>query len=328
MKTGKVSEPILMRSVLKQLKKRREDILQGPKIGAQQGILDVATKENLVVSTTPFIGTKKEVGQFGIMEALYRMAVTGVEPIGVTISILLPDKMEEKALKIMMEEFRLVCNEWNIDIVNGHTEVTKAVNEPIVTATAIGTSEQQVSGQCLQVGQELVVVGFCGLSGSVRLAYRKEKELLERYSHSFIEDCQKLKEFIWIKKGIEILREKECSVYHIGKGGVFGALWKFSEGSNVGFSVDLMKIPLKQETIEISEFFNLNPYYLESIGCLLVGCTNGNELVEEMRKNGISATIIGRVTKEQSRVIYHDDEERYLEQSKADEINKILEMEW
>lgn len=328
MKTGKISEPILIRSVLKQLKKRREDVLQGPKIGGQQGILNVATKDNLVVSTTSFIGSKKEVGSFGMMEALYRMAVTGVDLVGVTLSILLPDKMEEKALKTMMEEFRLVCNEWNIDIVNGQTEVTKAVKEPIITVNAIGTSDQQIQGQCLQEGQELVVVGYCGLSGSVRLAHRKEKELLERYSHSFIEDCQKLKEQLWIKKGIEILREKECSVYHIGKGGVFGALWKFAEGSNVGLSIDLMKIPFKQETIELTEFFNINPYYLESIGCLLVGCSNGNELVEQMEKNGISATVIGKVTKEQSRVIYHEDEERYLEQPKADEINKILEMEW
>lgn len=328
MKTGKISEPILIRSVLKQLKKRREDILQGPKIGGQQGIMDIATKESLVVSTSSFIGTKKEVGQFGMMEALYRMAASGVDPVGVTLSILLPDKMEEKALKMMMEEFRLVCKEWNMDIVNGHTEVSKAVNEPIITATILGTSDTVIKAQSLRDGQELVVIGYCGLSGSVRLAYRKEKELLERYSYSFIEDCQKLKEQLWIKKGIEIVKDKEYSVYHVGKGGIFGSLWKFAEGSNVGFSIDLMKIPFKQETIEITEFFNLNPYYLESIGCFLVGCTNGNELVETMEKNGIPATIIGKVTKEQSRVLYHDDEERYLEQPKADEINKILEMEW
>jgi hydrogenase expression/formation protein HypE len=37
-----------------------------------------------------------------------------------------------------------------------------------------------------------------------------------------------------------------------------------AEASGVGLEIDLKKIPVRQETIEICEFFGINPYELIS----------------------------------------------------------------
>ncbi len=78
------------------------------------------------------------------------------------------------------------------------------------------------------------------------------------------------------------------------RGGVFGALWELGQCSGVGLEIDLKKIPIRQETIEICEFFDLNPYKLLSGGSLLLAAADGNALVHAIRQAGGEAVIIGR----------------------------------
>lgn len=69
------------------------------------------------------------------------------------------------------------------------------------------------------------------------------------------------------------------AMHDVTEGGIFGALWEMAEASGVGLCVDLKKIPIRQETIEICEFFNLNPYQLISSGSMLIGTDHGSQLV-------------------------------------------------
>ena len=334
MKIGKSSEAILRRSVLKQLKKRREEVVQGPCYGEQVAVLDSSNKNRVILSTNPFIGTKKEAGEFGIFEAINDVASTGAEPIAILVSILLPAKMEEKGLKRIMDDLRVQCQKWNVDIVGGHTEVTPAVNEPILTITAIGMTQEETwhHSSTIQAGQEIVMTKWCGQSGTARLALRKEKELQQRYPNDFLDGAKQMKEWLSIQEEMKVLKEYEKewevgAIHHVAKGGVFGALWEFASAGKVGLDIDLMKIPLKQETVEVCEFFDLNPYCLESVGCLLIAVSKGNELVAQLNRANIPAVLIGKVTKTNDRIIRNEEEERYLEPPKSDEINKIFAME-
>ena len=53
MKIGKLPEPVLIRSVLKQVKHRREEVLVGPAVGHDCAALEVGEDEVLVMSTDP-----------------------------------------------------------------------------------------------------------------------------------------------------------------------------------------------------------------------------------------------------------------------------------
>lgn len=59
MKIGKLPEPVLIRSVLKQVKHRREEVLVGPAVGQDCAALEVGEDEVLVMSTDPITGTAK-----------------------------------------------------------------------------------------------------------------------------------------------------------------------------------------------------------------------------------------------------------------------------
>lgn len=62
--------------------------------------------------------------------------------------------------------------------------------------------------------------------------------------------------------------------------------------------MDFRKVPIRQETIEVCEIFDINPYRLESEGSVLLGIRGGQELVQKLRQEGNMAEIIGRQTME------------------------------
>lgn len=86
------------------------------------------------------------------------------------------------------------------------------------------------------------------------------------------------------------------AMHDVTEGGIFGALWEMAEASGVGLEIELKKIPLKQETVEICEFFGINPYGLISSGAMLMASSDGNRLVMELQKAKIPAAVLGKAT--------------------------------
>ena len=77
--------------------------------------------------------------------------------------------------------------------------------------------------------------------------------------------------------------------------------------------------------MEITEFFDINPYKLLSGGCLLIAAEDGPGICRELEKAGIPARIIGVATDSNDRVLVHEGERRFLETAQADEIYKVFE---
>ena len=87
-----------------------------------------------------------------------------------------------------------------------------------------------------------------------------------------------------------------------------------------------MEIPVRQETIEICEYFDLNPYYLISSGCMLMTGPDGYGLVRALKQEGIPAAVIGKVTEGKARIVRNQGEITYLERPKTDELYRIYEV--
>ena len=85
----------------------------------------------------------------------------------------------------------------------------------------------------------------------------------------------------------------------------------------------MKKLPIRQETVEICEFLQLNPYELLSGGSLIMAADNGFDLVEKLAGEGIAAAVVGKATDNNDRVVMNEDERRFLELPKSDEIYKI-----
>ena len=174
-------------------------------------------------------------------------------------------------------------------------------------------------------GMDILVTKWIGIEGTSIIAKEKEKDLLTRFSAPFIENAKKLDVYLSVLSEAAVAARSGVSAMHdITEGGIFGALWEMAEASGVGLEIDLKKIPVRQETIEICEFFGINPYELISSGSMLMAAADGNLLVNELKKAGIPATIIGKATAGNDRVLLNEDERRFLEPPKTDELYKVV----
>lgn len=328
MKIGKIPESVLKRSVFKQIRHRRDEVLVTPGVGKDCAIIKLLPDEVMVLSTDPITGTVSEIGKLAVNITANDIASSGAEVIGIMLTILLPERVREAKLRAMMQEIEECCRELNIEVIGGHTEVTAAVNQPIVTVTGVGKikREEITTTAGLRPSDELVMTKWAGLEGTAILANDKEEELLTRYSKEFLAGGKALIEHISVVKDAGIAKKVGVSGMHdVTEGGIFGALWEVASASNVGVEVDLKKIPIKQETIEICEFFDLNPYMLMSSGCLLIGTPKGNEMVDRLAQAGIPAAVIGRVVSGNDKIIINGEERRYLESPKTDELYKAYQ---
>lgn len=328
MKVGKVPENVLKRSVIRQLHTKREEVLLGASVGEDCAVLSLAEDEMFVMSTDPITGTTQDIGKLAIVITTNDLASAGAEPVGVMLTMLLPDDYEETELKSLMQQLEAAAAEANVQIMGGHTEVTNAVKQPIVTVCGVGKAKKGhlVTTGGARAGMDIIVTKWIALEGTSILAKEKEEELKSRYSESFIDKAKAFDQYLSVMTEAATAVESGVGAMHdVTEGGIFGALWEMAEASGVGLEIDLKKIPLRQETVEICEFFDINPYELISSGSMLIAATDGNALVRDIEKAGIKATIIGKATAGNDRILMNEDERRYLEPPKSDELYKIIQ---
>lgn len=326
MEIGKVSESILKRSILKQIKHRRKEVLVGPGVGEDCSVVELEPNEVFVISTDPITGTKEDIGKLAVHITANDISSSGAEIIGVMLTIILPEGTKESELKEIMKEIESVCSSLNIEIMGGHTEITAAVNQPIITVTGVGKmpKDAMIKTAGVKPGQEIVMSKWAGIEGTAIIAKAKEKELLTKYTTDFINGAKDFIEYISVVAESKVARRLGVTSMHdVTEGGIYGALWELGAASNVGIEVDLKKIPIKQETVEICEFYDLNPYQLISSGVMLMVTDRANALVDELKKVGIHAAVIGRITDNNERIVLNEDEKRFLAPPKSDELYKV-----
>ncbi len=327
MKIGKLPEQVLVRSVLRQVKHRRDEVLAGPAVGRDCAVVKLEPGEVMVLSSDPITGTVKDMGSHGIYVTANDLAVSGAEPLGVMLTLLLPEAVEEPELKELMRDAERACQQLNMEILGGHTEITNVVRQPLLSVTGVGKirEDQVLDLEDIRPGQDLVITKWIGLEATAILAKEKEEELLKQFSPEFVRTAQSFDRYLSVVEDARAAARAKVSAMHdVTEGGIFGALWEMAEGAGVGLEVDLKKIPIRQETVEVCEAFGLNPYHIMSSGSLLAVSEDGLGLVRELEKAGIPASLVGRTTGGNDRIVRNGEDVQYLTRPQTDELYKIM----
>lgn len=326
MKIGNVSQTVIRRSILKQLKTKREETIIEPSVEEMCSGILIPDGYQAVFTNVTLYGDEKDIAMFGLAQVLNDLYTRGASPVGANLSILLPPYAYESRLKAMVEFAEQTAEKQHIQILNVKAQVSPVITKAVVTVVGIGTVK---AGELLQssmgkANQDIVMTKWIGLDGMLRIVREKGEELSKRFVPSFMAQINALEENLFADKELKIAKEYGVSAMHqITDGGILAALWNMAEASKVGVEVDLKKIAVKQETIEICEYFQLNPYQMTSTGSVLLMTDNGKELVDLLLRNGVRAEVIGRSTADRERVILNQDEKRYIDRPSQDELLKI-----
>lgn len=340
MKTGKISESILKRSVFGKIKNQIKNgetsegfscsVQKGAGVGEDCAFLAWEDTEKILtaVSTQTMSLPVKRGAYLAVMAAANNLAASGASPKAVTLALTLPEEAEETLLREEMDQAEECCRELGLQIVGGHTEVSAAVRSPVITATVTGALASRSHGreESTEITHlDIVMSKWIGIEGISIVVREKEDELLKRFSSRFLEMAREQERYLSVAKEAAIaLKSNVYAMHDVRSGGILGALWELSQKLGVGLSIDLKKIPVKQETIEVCEFFDLNPYELLSGGALLVATADGAGLVRKLAEAGVPASLLGRTDKSNDKVVKNGEETRYLGPAGTDEIYKLV----
>ena len=343
MNSGKVPVNVLKRSVLRQLKNKRSEIANSAGLGAdcaifepfsegqlvtcvQEGVVELCCENDLAEAERedPSVMPMRRFFQ----KCANNLATAGAEPVAAELVIFLPESVEEPELKALMSEAEGIAAELNIQTIGGQTRVSSAVRQPLATVTGYGirkTGAVQMDVRKKLAGQDIIITIWIGLEGTADLAARHQDELLTRYPAYLVEEAAAFDRYYSIlPEAATAVKSGGCTMHDISEGGVFAALWEMAEGAGVGLTIDMKKLPLRQETVEVCEFCNVNPYVLRSGGSLIIASPEGTAAVEALAAEGIPAVIVGRFTDSNERLILNEDEVRYMDRPQRDEIYKSV----
>lgn len=318
---GKIPVEVMKRSIFPYLGTKRKEVLVHSQLGEDSSIIDFG-EYVAVLSTDPITAADKLSGFLSVIISCNDLAACGAEPIGILTTILLPEGTEEQMLKNIMQEIDKASKMIGIEVLGGHTEVTQAVNKPVISTTAIGIARKgkYITSKGAKIGDDVIVTKALGLEGTAILATDYEDLLIKHFGKDFVLKAQSfINEISVIEEGLIASQNGANAMHDITEGGVLGATYEISEASGLGIEIYEEKLPFRRETKEICKFFGLNPLKLISSGSMLITAEDGNRIVKALSEKGIQATIIGKIVKEGRYLITSSGKEKILPPEK-DEI--------
>ncbi len=325
MKSGKVSEAVLKRSVLKAVNKQeKKQLVSEALVGRDAGFFAQEEMTGVLgTSCTSLAGTEEGLAAVAVHRVCNSLAAAGSNPAAVTVQFMLPESAEEKEVKALMKEVISACEKADVLLAGGHTQVSSFVTEPVISVTAMGAAPAIMTLEEDVYGSDLVMTKSAGLSGAALLAKQYRENLHERYTYTFIDKAAAREAEVSVLPEIRVLKALGHRHMHdVAEGGVFGAVWELCERLHAGVELDLKQIPICQETVEICEYFDVNPYQLKGDGALLFLTHNSAEAIKALKAQGISAAVIGRMTDSNDRILINGEETRFLEPNRVDEYEK------
>lgn len=324
MDIGKLPNPMLHKYVISQFDHRREEVIVGPKVGADCGIINLG-KNLCVISTDPITAASRNTGYIGVHISCNDIATTGAECIGVTLTILATPDSNIDEIEEIVRDVNRAADELNIDVVGGHTEVTDAVTRTVLSITAIGkvSADKLIKPSNAKIGDSIVMTKKAGMEGTAILAHDRYDSLRGHISSDRLSEAKDFLDYISVVPEGKIAASLGANGMHDAtEGGILGALWELSETMGKGIEIHSDDIPIAFVTKEICNYYEIDPLRLISSGTMLIVTSDANKLVETLEKAGIEASIIGEVIEEDKKYIIRDGERRILEPPGADHLMK------
>lgn len=290
--------------------------------------------KTFLTHTGVYYGGMRDGAAYGLLTEVNELAAQGVHAGSAEIRIEIPADMDKSRMHSIRNHIakameKLETEDFQLEEIHIAGEKCAALRVPQIVITAAGETDQKerIADALLtaRAGQDIVYAGWAGLEGMLRIIGEKEAELRERFTPAFIgqmkaydsELCGLSKIAVADAMGVSVIRQ-------VSRGGILASLWDLAKDTELGLNLDLKKIAVRQETIEVCEHFRLNPYQLASGGSFLMLTENGEALADALNQKGIQAAVIGQLTDSNDKIIHNGEDMRYIDRPAPDELMKVF----
>lgn len=300
LKTGKLDSELLKKIVFDKITYRRPEVLTRPGIGEDCAVVDFGSYD-CVMSTDPITAAISDIGRLSIHISCNDIASNGIEPLGIMLAVMLPVGTTEEDIEEMMRQAGEVSAKLGVEIIGGHTEITPAVNTPVIVSTAIGRAPKSGSQQADQLvpGDYIMITKAAGLEGTGIIALDYEDELKNVLTADEISEAKSMLDHVSVvTEGVAAGKVGTHGMHDVTEGGVLGAVWELCQIAGTGAEVWEDQIPVKDVTLKVCEHFGINHLRLISSGCMVIMTPpdKKEEMEAVMAEAGVEMSCIGVIT--------------------------------
>ena len=290
--------------------------------------------KTFLTHTGVYYGGMRDGAAYGLLTEVNELAAQGVHAGSAEIRIEIPADMDKSRMHSIRNHIakameKLETEDFQLEELHIAGEKCAALRVPQIVITAAGETDQKerIADALLtaRAGQDIVYAGWAGLEGMLRIIGEKEAELRERFTPAFIGQMKAYDSELCGLSKIAVADAMSVSVIRqVSRGGILASLWDLAKDTELGLNLDLKKIAVRQETIEVCEHFRLNPYQLASGGSFLMLTENGEALADALNQKGIQAAVIGQLTDSNDKIIHNGEDMRYIDRPAPDELMKVF----
>ncbi len=170
--------PELLREILATQSDLPSEVRLGPALGEDACAIDVP-EGTLIAAADPITLTGSDVGAHAVLINANDVAVMGVRPRWFLAVVLLPAGTRESDVRSLFNSMRSALEDVGATLVGGHTEVSDAVNQPIVVGQMMGFSPDHrfLRTGGVRAGDLIVQAGVAPVEAAAVLATEMDPRL-------------------------------------------------------------------------------------------------------------------------------------------------------
>jgi len=301
---GKIDREVFEAVVRPRLGADRDDVVLGPTHGVDFGVLDVGGRAVVLatdpISVLPALGFERA-GRLAVDIVLADVAVSGVAPSHMTVSLSLPPGMTDDELAATWRGMADYADRLGVSVAAGHTARYASVDYSWVgAATAIGVGDHG----------DVVRPDGARPGDAVVLSTGPAAEVTGLFATLFPEDLgldaetvatarERVADVPVVEDALAAHAAAEVTAMHDAtEGGVQGALVEMADGAGVRFDVDTDAAPLAPGVEAVCDAVGVDPWQVSSAGSLLVTAPPdaAGAVVEALGDRDTPAAVVGTVS--------------------------------
>ena len=291
----------------------------------------------MVVATDPCIDVPLEwFGWLLVHYAASDVAIFGAKPEYCTINMLGPASTKPEVFQNMMEQVCSAAKKLGMVVVTGHTGFYEGVSQLIGVCTAYGTvaKDKLITPGNTKAGDLILCTKSVGLELLVNFSFMHKALAQTLFGVQRADALTRLvKSQSCVKEALQLADIGGVNSMHDAtEGGLVAALNELADASEVGFRVNMEKLPINQEAWTLRDHFKLTLdeiLSMSSTGTLLAAVNpRAKDQVEKaMSRTGIAAGFVGNFTRNKDRILKKSDGDVAFPQVACDPYSRFLSLQ-
>ena len=303
--------PALLAELLDEGPPLPPEIRVGPRPGEDAAAIDV-DRGTLVVATDPITLTGSDVGAHAVVINANDVAVMGVVPRWFLAAVLFPHGTRASEVRALFRGMRTALADLGVALVGGHTEITAAVRQTVVTGQMLGLAPrgEVITTAGMQDGDCVLQVGAAPVEGAAVLA-AESAEALGGIDEALLAVARDAIH----RPGISVVAAARIAAAHGAtamhdptEGGLASGLQELADASGRGIALDDDAVLWFEPGLALCRAMGADPLGTLASGTLLASVPEprAEALLDALSREGLIAACIGRARPGHREVIRQD----------------------